>query len=1094
MLRGNSEQRARAKEILTDTIADTDGTPVAQDARRLLELAEAERPVERDPEMVKFTGRWDGLQGVTDPNLVRWLRDLHGQPGLIARLRPMVVKGLRKWIEQTTPLVAEEGLSPKELETVKTFVKEVCEIDAYSVDELKPLRKVLFQLHYHETKGRIETALKQWAVEDAWGSYGELIPTPEDFSAEVQQIQVRIYEVEQLRQSVQELLSHPPEEELGSWVALRLLVTSLQRCAGYLDQDRLPDDWRGRIEEVVKNGLHTGAEFLRKQAMASVVIKDIRDFWAEYSGLELTGFDDRLALKEDWFRSGLTLISKAAHREITGAASPDQLNEIGWRLTERPESLPPAVAERLKELANEIAEVTAYWQAMLSGDEFEPVAADQTRLTVPTAFKKAAPAFRKDLEQVAAALARIRSGEELSEQVYHQSAKLADAILARVPGHAQAGKLKKEAERGILCWRLDESLRRWDISEFLRLCLAEQAEGIYSDLARREKELNDLGRLAGQPEFSNWSAAAEWWNDWRIAKGELPQPESDWPNSLRRTSRQQEATRRDEWYKVLDALTGDELTPEEAQAAADSLKPELRTLNLQGYQRALARQAAVGRADRHIDSEEFDMAGAEIAKLDEDHEDALRLRTRLSIEQAKLRGVNDLADVLFREWHTVVRYLNDGAHTILQEVVQQAWEQEKTEAVDKLRGVISRVLGAGNEETAELKQLRNWADWLSVEQAVRAETSLLTVRKVADYLRRAEPGRVLRERLERLAGHWEAQQNTVMLAWAYQAFNRIDPLAMPRPVDPVEALNAKGRQLAEAALERLRKKSDLRMADLREMQAGIEGHESKLKELDYYLELLNFPEEKNAPAPEFSKAKRLLEILIHIFDTFDDLRGADWREDKTIARFNAARVTIRRDLVEVAAQQKLLDDLEKWDDLVRLKVLEDHLREAAEKCGSDDIYEDGHFADLKKQIEEMIKVLVQTGAESWPIWPTISVESCDLVYKKAGILKPKIQPPDLRALADLVARLMKEEQEFKQALDDLARHMPPVAPQSYFDPELHAKYLKRFPDEAPGSRKVYLRFDRFATSEPMWTILKQSRSFLPDWVRKYLQDKESPDV
>lgn len=1093
----NPEQRQRAKELLSVVITEADGTSTAQKARELLEKMEAGRPVERNPEVSKFAQRWSGLQGLTDPNLVLWLRALQNQPYLIAHLRPVVVKDLRNWINQAVPQVAD-GLSQKELHTVESFVKEVSKIDAYCVDELKPLRKALFELRYQETKSRIETALEEWAIDEAWRLFEELGPTPEDFDTQAQKLQNGIYQVEQLRQEVQDSLSHPPEVTLESWLNMRLLVTLLHRYAGYLSQASLPHNWQRQIKRAMSDGLRMAEEFLKRRASLAVVIKDLRNFWAEYSGLELAGYADRLGLQEDWFRTSLNLILKATRKAVTKAASPSDLKEIGLNLIEQPETLPPVVVGWLKELADEIGVMAANWQAMLSGDEFEQIAKDQIRLTIPSAFKKAAVAYRKDLNQITAAFARIGSGEELSEQLYRESAQIADAILARVPGHNNADKLKKESERGMLYWRLDDSLRHWDLGEFLRLCKMGPAGGIYRDLAKRENALVALGGLAGQPEFTNWRTAAEWWGDWRDAKRELPQPESDWPDSLRYAKRDQEADRCDQWYRVLDPLTNTEMTPEEAQAAADSLEHELVTLDLQGYHRNLIRKATVGRAHRYVDSRQFDLAGAEIARLDEDHEDTLRLRTRLKVEQAGLRSVSEAAGVLFGEWQNVMRYL-DNAHAILLHIVEKAWEQEEMGALDKLQKVVNRVLSSEKQETAEMKQLQEWADWLSVEQAIRAETSLLTVRKVADYLRRAEQDRVLHKRLERLVAYWDAQRNTVMLSWAYQTFNRIDPSIMPRPVDPVEYLVAEGSRLADRIFSRLETDKNLQASDLKELQAEIALNDSGWKELKDYLELLNFQENKREQAGRFLAARQLCESLVNVFDTLGWLREkADWRFDTTVVRFNAARVTINLEFDTLAVKQGLLDEMKRWDPLVELKVLGERLSDAAKICDSDsqlDIYNDDLFAELKKRIEEIVEVFQQSGTESWPMWQMVSAEYCDLVYNKAGILLPKIEEPDLRTLADRVALLMNEESDFTRALDELARHMPPVAPGGNFDPESHLDYLQRFPAHAPGSRKVYRRFERFATSEPMKTILKrtleqgikQNRNYLPDWVRKYME-------
>ncbi|MGH9935703.1 MAG: hypothetical protein ACREAM_05615, partial [Blastocatellia bacterium] len=619
--------------------------------------------------------------------------------------------------------------------------------------------------------------------------------------------------------------------------------------------------------------------------------------------------------------------------------------------------------------------------------------------------------------------------------------------------------------------------------------------------ALNDAALKDMAKLAGQEGFSGWREAAGWWEFWRDRKKELPQPESDWPDSLRRAVGEQEERHRDQWYDTLERLVRSEPVPEEAQAAAESLERELQSLNLQGYRQALRRKAAAGRAQRSIDEKLFDKAREEIAGLDDDDdEDVLRLRTRLNVAEAGTRSVGELADVLFREWQNVARYLPKDAHSILLETVRKAWKSEQTEALKNLKMVLDRV-GGGGAESAELDQLREWAEWLRVEQAIRTDRSLLSVNQMADYLRGAKSNKsaLHKQRLERLARHWKAEGDTVMSAWAYQAFNRFDPSILPAPRDPVEDLIIEGARLAERALAELRSIENPDGAEearrkVKKLISELQGHEKKWKELDHYLDLLRYKDNRREPAPEFIQALKKSESLLQALDSLDSLRESDWRRDETLSKFDAARRDIAGQFDGFALQARLLAQLEEWTPLTQLNFLESRLTETAEKCGSDselEFYVERHFDDLRRWIGEIIKVLTQTGADSWKMWRIASTEYCDLVYNKAGILLPPIEPPDLRDLADCVERLSKEEQKFKQTIEDLTEHRPNVLARGSFDPQRHLDYLQRFPARPPGSRKVYRRFDRFATGEPIRTILKQSResqAYLPDWVRKYLDE------
>ncbi len=1115
MLQGADRgQREKALEIIRGIVSEADGTAIAQKAREILEKSERpRREEERDPVLEGYSRRWSGVQGLTDPNIVRLLRELKEQTGVAVRLRSTVVRDIKKWIELVLPKITE-GLPPREVHTLNEFVTEVSKIDAYRVDEIVPLRRSLFLLQYRELRQRIDEALDRWAMEDAWRLHAQLTPTPVEFKTEVLQLQERIYKVERFRQSVEESLAQMSRKAQATWPAtwldLRMLANSLRNSSGYLAQNRLPSDWRQQVEEAIDRGMLAARTFLEKQTLLAVDSRGLREFWAQYRELELAEIGDGLAPNEDWFRNSLDSIVKDAQAEVADAATPDQLKAISRKLTERSDGLPPLVADRMRKLADEIRVVTANWLAMISGEEFDASATGTSGLPAPDRFVKAAPDYRAHLDRINQALGAIESDAAPTEADYREGVRVAKLVLARVGNHSSAIKLQREAERGILCWRLDEALRGWRIEEFLTRTRVDEAEGVYRDLALNPAALRELAKLAGQVEIQGWLDAADWWKGWRERKKQLPQPESDWPDSLRLAVRQQEARRRDQWYGALAILIGADLSPEEAQQAAESLGHELQSLSLQGYYRTLMRKAATGRADRYIDNKQFEKAAAEIAALDEYHEETLRLRTRLNVEEARTRSVSETANVLFREWHNVARYL-PNADQILLDTVQRAWEKEETESLKNLRMVLDRAVAfftTGGSDSARAGQLREWAEWLKVEQAIRSGQSLQSVNQMADYLRRAESNdrSGYKQRLERLARHWQTSGNTVMLAWAYQAFNRFDPSILPSPRDPVEDLIAEGAQVAKRSLDAIRSMGAgvdsvedagnpdgtrrLR-ADVEKLTVALRGHQGKWNELNHYLDLLHYEEHHREPSTEFTGVQRLSESLLKTLEDLDGLRDADWRRDETLETLDAVRRTMMSEFGGFAMQQKILARIEHWDPLTRLRFLESRMTEAAELCDSDspiEIYEERHFADLKRWIGELIGVLTQTGADSWRMWEIASAEYCELVYKKAGILTPKIQPPDLHELAKCVDRLMKEEPEFKRKIEELTEQRPNVPAHGNFDPQRHPDYLERLPKQPPGSRKVYRRFDRFAMGGPMQTILKQSRAYLPAWVRKYLEE------
>lgn len=1110
MLQGTeTAQKDRALEILSEIVSEAGGTATAKEALEI--LARYERPRREEPRDLVFedySRRWNGIQGLTDPNIIRLLRELRERPGVAARLRSNVVRDVSKWIKPVLSKISE-GFSRQEVDTLNGFVTEVSQIDAYHVEEIAPLRRSLFLLRLQELRRLIDDALDRWAIDEAWRRTEELAPRPEGFEADVLQIQERIYKVNQFRQSVEDSLAQMSQKAPETWIDLRMLVNSLGNSTGHLARNQLPPEWRQRVKEAIDQGALAARMFLEKQASLRVEPRGLQEFWTRYSELELTGIGNLLLPNEDWFRESLNSILKDARAEVAGADSPEELKIISRKLTEGSDSLPPPVADRMRELAGEIDGVRANWLAMISGGEFDATAPEAGALPAPERFVKSAPDYRAQFDRINQALSAIDIDAAPTETAYSDGVRIAEEVLSRYERHASALKLKQVAERGILHWSLDKALQRWRIEEFVRLTREERAEGIYHDLSISHATLRALAELANREDLQGWQDAADWWKSWREKKRRLPQPESDWPDSLRLAVRRQEERRRDQWYGALETLIGSDLTPDTAQQAAESLRTELHSPSLQGYYEMLTRKAAAGRAYRYIEEGNFEEARKEMTALDEYHEETLRLRTKLNVKEAETHSIGKITDALFQDWQNVARYL-PNARKILLETVRRAWETDEAGALIKLRMVLDHAISAGGSDFGHTDQLREWAEWLKVEQAILANQSLQSVNQMAGYLRHAELNDrfAYRQRLTRLARHWEANGNVVMLAWAYQAFNRVDPSILPSPRDPAEDLISDGTRIAERVFDAIRSldpgptaaadaenKDAMRQLreEVKKMTVELRDHQGKWKELNDYLDLLHYEENRSKPAPEFMRVQQLCESLLHTLDNLDFLPNADWRRDETLERFDATRRVVMKRFDGFALQRNILTQLEHWEPLTRLRFLESRIVEAAALCDSEskiEIYEERHFANLRRWIGELIDVLAQTGADSWKMWQIASADYCELVYNKAGILAPKIQPPDLRELARLVDRLIEEELEFKGRIDKLAMRMPNVPAHGRFDPQRHLDYLEQFPKHPPRSRKVYRRFDRFATGEPMLTILKQSSAYLHNWVRKYLEDLE----
>ena len=567
------------------------------------------------------------------------------------------------------------------------------------------------------------------------------------------------------------------------------------------------------------------------------------------------------------------------------------------------------------------------------------------------------------------------------------------------------------------------------------------------------------------------------------------------PDSLRQMISQQEDQRQHAWYEVLEAVLKDELLPQEYRAAAASLENDNNDPHLRIYQHDLLRKAAIGRVSQAIKNKQFEQAENELLNLSPGT-DAVRLTTQLKVERARVSGGSATAEVIYNEWQNVRSHV-ERPHAILLETIRKVWEEDHQDWLEKLKRVLSQEMSTNfkGADTAVAEDLTEWDAWFGIEQAILSKTSAFSVKRLADHLRNTDPGALLSLRLKKLVSHWQTEKHIVMLAWSYQAFQRKDATIVP-PFDPAADLVSESDGVAEQVLTRMATEDGIALTELESLRESLKEEESKWRDLDDFLSFLPHTVVRRQPSPKFRRAKVNLEYLMKALADLAELQKVDLRQESQQDLFEETRSLVNR-LVDIAWQEKLKKELARLEPLQGVHYYELQIQKVAEICGSEEpnrIQELGHFDELADWVNHIVERFVESETEGSEMWRTASSDCCDLVYREACILRFASNPPDLKRLVVLLKELHHEEVMFLGAIDALEdRDRQPKVPEGgEFDPQRHEDYLGLIPAIQPGSRKTYLRFDRCARQHPMPTILNDSRQFLPNWVRSYL-DKGVPE-
>lgn len=1099
VLLGEPARRQDARRLLDRVLSGAPGTAAAAAALDLLErleVMEPRLPERRDAETEALRDEWSGISTPWDARLPGFLARLRQRPAALAELLPQVAGYLCKWLDDGTRQIHAflDGTGPEPDESRLAALERLdpAAADLPGEGELRGglvrFREACFRLLLNTVTIEIRRACDAWETERAWELICKLDGAPAAYAAEVRRLEESIYEADALRTEVEGGLERWPRDVPDQWAGLRVVLESLAEARRILDGFRLPADRRQSVDQRAGELVATARVFLETQAAGSVTADGLKGFWQNVQRLQPARADLALEDHRGWYEPALGRLAEEVAAAAARAVGAGDLERLAQRLEADLSDMPPAVAERFADWGGRLRRIAESWRLMELGEEFTQPAElpSDSPAVLPARFVAEAIRYQEALAHLQSASAGLDRTGDLREReaACDQALEAAHRVLERMPQHRGAVRLARRAEQRRVHLRLDEALERWNVAALLESLIPNQVDAPYRELPQAAAALRELAGLAANPQLPASPEAARWWRQWRQAAAVLPQVV---PEALSRACQAEEARRCKEWSLALDQLLRSDPSPEACREAAELLAEFLAVPGLQSYYEELLQREKVGKAERLIAAGHWGLAEEELRGLEARTADFRRLSCRLAVGRARAAGPVVFAEELARNWTDVVATFGPEAYEQLEAALGEVWERGEGAALRKLGEIALRVSRAADLPVDVRGRILDWLSWLQVEKALEEGTSASSLRQLVTYVRGQTFSPRLRARLRSWIERWQQRDETVALAWAFQAF---PDLVQTGDGDLVEELARRSREVAGRVLLELRARTDLTRLDLVELRQQVERCERDWRDLDDYLDLAPRPVERPVPPDELKEARKVLDALLRAVEGIEHLETCDLRRPAERSSWKAVHLGLKQDLHGLPAVSGLLRRLNQLEPLTRLNHFESRLRDTAARCNDPDPQEldcPGLFAEAAGWVREIVQSFETAGLAGRDMWTALSAELWREIPPLAGDLEGPPARRDLQALARRFDALDAQERELRQILRVLGEKEPWVSANGPFQPELHPGYLALYPAERPSSRRVFRLFDRFARTGARPVILRDGAGQLPAWISDYLK-------
>lgn len=802
--------------------------------------------------------------------------------------------------------------------------------------------------------------------------------------------------------------------------------------------DKTPQPLADRISRDLEHLQAVATEFIADRAGKWQSLDDVR------SELHEAARGRAFAIDETWLAPLASAVISLIDRAVENASEAKALRRIAAKGAAIAETLPSGGGRHVQEGLRRIEAIVAAW----NGLETDAMPAAVPSGAVPLQFAQRLERARRLAERVALAEEVLRRGATIVERASacRDAMAMLEEVLADAPQHAPARALLDRATARLEALRLDECLERWDVAE-LRRALESGApyEAVYLSLVPVLPVLDELAALRPKKPVADLSEIAVWWMSWRESAERLP---AHMPDALR---------------SALDLLHRD---------GAASMRAAVTE--------HLGRTATLG--------EDRSAEGAVEAVADELrlHDELVAVQQRRAIHAAVVEarevGTSALAALVRDSWRAIERYL-PWSDVILGEAFERAWNEANDDALDALSDVLRDKRARG-----ETERFRQWLDWLELERSLSAAPTTDALRRLQAFLQRDAS---IARRMPRLIAAWRGSVDDAVLVWAYRAFAHLDPPLFPG-VDPLVALTRRSEAEIAAVFRMCREAAVVDEAFLAAATKALGQVEDVWRRLEQLLVEVPVPQGEGAwpsAPPELRQAKALLAAFRNVFDSLARWQESDLRS--LGAEWDVMRPVLLRDLAPYPAAEVFERVLRKVEPLTRLRALEQYLHDGSRRCTSDapgDRERTDAFAQAARCLDAVIDTLQAAQPEGAHTLRVVSDEYWRDVPPMAGDLLPTAPAGGLAALRARLLELQENDEQYAAAIAGLWRKQPNIGTAGEFDADAHRSYLELYPPCPPKSLRVRKCWDDFAARAAQRVILRKGRPFLPEWLRKYVDD------
>lgn len=1156
---GNREQQNQARGWLNELMTVTQYPTIAREAHELfIKYPPLESIVPDDPKTRELRNQWARISSLAHAEVKSFLTNLFGLTNskrvelARASLRHEVIAELKQWIKKETE---ETALQQDEQDWITERVKAVHEHPDFENvlnQELKAWQQALFNKKYQQQKNKIQAVLANWLIDKAWHLFNALPPT--ELQDEVATLKQEITEVDHdvrvLNRRLEQFKEIPPKpfQKGGmTWAEMRRLVEQKPALQQFQPQSHypIPTDKQQQIQECLARFSAYVSTFLANEAQKCRDLQDIREFWKQCLKTDTFAPSDSIRQEETdtiapsdsirqeassdsirqeeassdsfrqvpWFNDVVEAHKKENDNVIRLASTAEELDNIGLRLQNESECLPPSIEAGLKLRALAVFELAEIWRTVITGENFSILEKDL--VAIPEAFQNDISRYQTIWEQLDNISQRLHPATDYptAEDFQWATGQLTE-ILKNYPTHKRALRLQAEVAQSSQQHRFDVALQKWDIVGFLTDCQHTNPDGAvrhYLKLAEYEKELYQLNQLAKAEKFSNMSDAKAWWTTWKSAIQILSPKAAELPATFWDQVEAVEEQRRAEWFKLSETLLAD------TQATAADYHKAASTISIclddpvayfRQYYNEFTRKAYFKETEGYINANNWQAAQQSLAQFKQSggtEEEGQRLTILLDIRQKQAENPSALANRLWDNWRYVHRYLApEDISDLLYVAIKENWRNYADERLSKLETLASRL---ASEQMSE--PLRWWIEWLEIEKqleilpnAALPKGGINAIERLAKFVLAPNQGKVaaeLRKPLERLAKSWQrvhkssATRKILPFIWLYQSSEHIQPPLISDATDPLTQFTQQSEQSVaqiEANLKNATMLSETKLLTaLDEVKSVLEQWQT----LEDYFESLPYQTSHHPVKPAlFNDVQNRIDKLLSVQRELVYLEEADIRQFNNKKKLEGSRYYLSTQLQHFGVQPDLLKRVEELLSLKDIHHEYKNFERAGFRCGScasNDLDTPHLFEKMGNHLKAVMAVFEKANVVERGMWRYLSQECDDFVRQEAGVLVAPSATPDLRELLTLLQTLEEEESSFRNNIWEVGRAAPDVPTGGTLDctRPLYQPFFNKFPSQAPRTRRGYCLFERVVKVEPCYTILLQCQEQVPGWVRDFLE-------